>query len=943
MAIHQQEVMETSSIGITKTITADSMSMAMAILQKHQYQFPQKSTIRELAANSLDSAQEKNVALRIISGQAKVEDYYIDRDDPMYKDSQWDPGYYDFKWLWTEGERFTPELQGRDPNGVYITYHDGGNLGKDKLTIEDYGVGLGNQRLLGYFQLLYSTKRNSKFAKGRFGIGAKAAFSTGEPYFTMRSRYNGTEWEFNVYGEKVDPIVPKWDMNTGKENPFIVVPDGDREQIIYYRYITAPNGVMVTLNVKKHHKDRYIDAVKSQLLYFNNVYFTQVENGIHIPVPIKADIIHEDDDMIVSNNSQFSKPHILIDGVNYGFIDFKELELEDVKGNIAVKVRADEVSVNPSRESVIWDDLTKTAVLRAFNRVVDKAGELVSKQLRQTDFFKWIKACASLRSLYRDDNTSLTGKLAQVIDIDKAAPNFVGDERIKFNWILSEILNPRVVKMDVELKGRKKVRNLLRMEASTSASADHQIILRYGDSSARKSKYILDHVSPTKSYWEVKMPERTKEGKFYVGTVISKLKKFQMMDILADCGVEAKIRKVKNKFSLIQEDVEYYDLSEKANQDIIENYLQSIFEFIEKSSEYKVFEKIDVPQSYTGSDKDTDEEILEDGTIAGQESAAERRKLGGKTVLFTPRADRYNSYSAGPTTSLYTLHKIEPHVTEIDNWYADEIYVGNQEHREDIQIAAAITRPEWQISGSYIKDLGELRISGQAHHGSFLPGKTHDDEHACWFYNKQIKLLQVAKENMKYYRDFKHIRQFYQDMQGTTLTMSPLLIKWNTARLIAPHMYKLKFLQNFHEFNVDKATKYRGLVDYIKLYHRPLKDHCDKFAGNSKTDYKHLVTYLDKVFQFQQLVHEQTVEKDQLAQMAKEWFNPAEGIEIEDSKAVELGIYQTLLELVEYADPIYVMLNEVEALARENYQSNLTPTLKEEIRLYLQNKSVKLT
>ena len=156
MAILQQQTTEISG-GFEKKIEEGSMGLMMDILQKYQYQFPIKSSIRELTSNGLDSITEREVAKKILTGKNQVSDFYEDREGSLYKDSKFDPEYYKLEYL------------SDDPN-VYITYHVGNGVEKDKVTIEDNGVGLGLYRLSSYFNLGYSTKRLSKLPLGKFGL-----------------------------------------------------------------------------------------------------------------------------------------------------------------------------------------------------------------------------------------------------------------------------------------------------------------------------------------------------------------------------------------------------------------------------------------------------------------------------------------------------------------------------------------------------------------------------------------------------------------------------------------------------------------------------------------------------------------------------------------------------------------------------------------------------
>lgn len=161
MAVLTQEISEVSG-GFSKKINGAAVGLMYDILQQHQYQFPIKSTIREIVSNGLDSITEKKIALAILSGSSKVEDFYIERDEEIYADSKFDPAYYNKQFL--------------SPNdNVEVTYYDGGDLEKDRIIIQDFGVGLGGKRLEGYFDLGFSSKRLNTKVLGKFGINSGVA------------------------------------------------------------------------------------------------------------------------------------------------------------------------------------------------------------------------------------------------------------------------------------------------------------------------------------------------------------------------------------------------------------------------------------------------------------------------------------------------------------------------------------------------------------------------------------------------------------------------------------------------------------------------------------------------------------------------------------------------------------------------------------------------
>ena len=73
--------------------------MVFDILQATQYQKPEESTVRELASNAVDSQREKTIAIDILQNGASPSKYFIQRDGDKYKDSNWDPSYYDLNYL----------------------------------------------------------------------------------------------------------------------------------------------------------------------------------------------------------------------------------------------------------------------------------------------------------------------------------------------------------------------------------------------------------------------------------------------------------------------------------------------------------------------------------------------------------------------------------------------------------------------------------------------------------------------------------------------------------------------------------------------------------------------------------------------------------------------------------------------------------------------------
>lgn len=168
--------------------------------------------------------------------------------------------------------------------------------------------------------------------------------STRCDFYTVTTVHNGKKFKFNCYAYKIDSIIGKFNTEKNIQNEFITFSDGS---VIYYEATSDKNYTEVVVPTKRHNRSKYEQAVRAQLLYFPNVDFSIVhEDGSVQNKDFKAKILYNSDKLIVSDNNQFSKPHIVIvkgeseestTGVCYGFIDFGEMEMQDLYGNVGVK------------------------------------------------------------------------------------------------------------------------------------------------------------------------------------------------------------------------------------------------------------------------------------------------------------------------------------------------------------------------------------------------------------------------------------------------------------------------------------------------------------------------------------------------------------------------------------------------------------------------------
>lgn len=377
-----------SEDGIKKEIDEQSKDIVFDILQRGIYAFPVKSTVRELVSNAHDAIIERNTAKAIIKGEDSVDDHFDTsiKTETIYHSSGFDRDYYDLDWL-------------SDDNNVYIDYIE--NENKDVLSVTDNGIGLGKDRLIGYFSLNWSSKRTNKDTLGRWGLGSKVALSLGVDSFRVTNRYNGKKFVFDVYLNKIESIVPRINEN-GKFNEYILIKD---EYKAYWEPTTEKNGVTVSTDIRKFEKNRLFEAVKAQLMYIDDVVFRHKpkDSLVMTSIDISAEIVYKDNDILISKNNVYDKPHILLGApgayINYGLVAFPELELETRKGAVGLIMNINDIEVTPSREAAVWSQKTRKAILVKYTKIVETATNYINSLVKnETDYLIWITTISNIKS-----------------------------------------------------------------------------------------------------------------------------------------------------------------------------------------------------------------------------------------------------------------------------------------------------------------------------------------------------------------------------------------------------------------------------------------------------------------------------------------------------------------------------------------------------------------
>lgn len=521
--VRKEELSSTSS---KKKINAASQAMVLEILQDTQYSKPVESTIRELVSNGIDSQREKEIALLIIEGKASPEDFYVNRTEGQYADSNFDPAYYDRNWL-----------SSRDKI-IVAHYHK--DDGRDKLIITDYGVGLSPDkygkelsRLEGYLELGYSSKRNSLEQIGGFGLGAKVPLSTNVDHFITTTSHNGRRFKLQIGMHSYNSLIPRFNAN-GELNPHVVFNDGT---VVYYEKVDELNYTSIEFETKMHLRNRFHNAVYDQLLYFDEVeFYTYDVHGNEQKQYFHSEVLYNTPSLIISDNWRYSKPHVIITkpgqedkpkGMCYGYIDFQELEMETLRGQVGFKcpirsvirdpetgeetIISEGIEVTPSREGVIWSDHTKAYVKKVITEARAEATEMVSKALAEgTDTEKaWMAVGFGQghRDTSMDDNKAFQ-ELSRIVNKEELDPEIeIGGYLfpLKFNWG-AFFLEKKVIKKTAFSKEDNKTsyfvnRTDVAGEFRSALLSSQNVVLLDRDSNYSKTKdvYVLGKVLETTS------------------------------------------------------------------------------------------------------------------------------------------------------------------------------------------------------------------------------------------------------------------------------------------------------------------------------------------------------------------------------------------------------------------------------------------------------------
>ena len=873
------DVVSTSS-GIKKRINASAEELVFDILQATQYSTPIASTVRELVTNACDSQREKEIALEIINGEKKVEDYYITRNDPKYVDSNFNPAYY------------SKDCLNPDINDVVITYDERNGTGYcDSFSVVDHGVGIGGSRLEGYLELGFSTKRNTAENFGAFGLGAKVPLSTGVDFYTIETVHMGRKFIMNCYAYKTDDLTSKWDSDGSIE-----FSDGKR---VYYTHTEEYNYTKISFGVKRHNRNKFKDAIQDQLCYLNNVKFQYKweDHDYYSDRTMNNKIVYNSDNLIVTDSYAWSRPHILLvkspgatTGINYGYVDFRELEMEDLWGSVAIKcttrqvykdpetgeevVLQDGVDVTPSREKVIWNDNTKKFIQAAIDRAANDAAEAIENVLDESDYMTWIRKCRDV--LYKgDDNDTVLTHLGRIVDKEKISPKFPGDRTIKYG-------GPGVI-----LRGFK-VRNVSK-------------VFKDGKHKIEREEVGWSQVNFDNLYFVPGNASRAKD--LY-------LSQNQTLTLITEHCPDNP-----NNSPNIQKAIDTINIHRIRNWELIKD--SKIIKWD--------YDDVEVPENFT-SELDRQEKLTLEQKRYYEMSPEERRALSGDQVLYTMRRPHSGDAQGDGSPMNWVWDKVEAPVNSIKNPTVDTYY-GTADDEVLLKFAAYICAPSCVDWRTVYPTANKYELSYSCDNGYgcnpaftlFPPvrfrtwqgqwpqgvGPGHEQKEAS------IQLFKVSRKMGKMLEGSgaRHISEFFSVESNNKWTMHEKVRRWFTGCMLP---YIPEWVNHLKRLNPAYADVYQRFKEYEKFRHMDMRgllyDDSDQ-----PDEIKDLVKLMKKMHEMQVFLN-QTDDAELIRSKSLELFKVSDlESTIFEEDMLALGQY-----MEEYLEPLRPLFTQVQWYVTDN-------------------------
>lgn len=728
-------------------------------------------------------------------------------------------------------------------------------------------------------------------------MGAKSPLATGVESYRVTSRYNGKEFCFDIYSHKVDCVYGLWNDDGSKNEHYdfqtVMVQDGDEtveeEYVVdgevlyrsvpkmvpykaYYKETTLKNAVIISIEVRKHNRNQYFDAVKSQLMYLKDdiQFFEQYLKEPIAEVPFKANIIFEDDNIVMSDYNYYARPHFVIKNVGYGLIDFNELDLSPKFGNIGIKVKMEDINVTPSRETVIYSTKTREAVLKQYDKVSQIVEEAVQKSLDQDNFLDWIKACNDV--MYTTGNTvNVISRLSALIDKSSLKPKFKGTD-IAFNSDVKQFITPllsmtqNVLQNTYSYQKSKQVKKMAKEEVTNIIGFNKPLYLQFRPGNSRVSTYLAN--INTHGFCTIRTATNVKYleeafGKYAEGK-LNRVQFFSEVHGLFD-EHETDVKKISNLKEMLVKTTDFIDaLLASDGEQKLNWYTESL-----------------VPDGFVVQEDEDEEvesnfeEVLEQVQKETYEDVLKRRRENKAFIGNLMINKRKTAYSYLPG-----FERKEINLADLD-YESTSILYGTDDDINTFNLLMEIER-------------------------SAPNAKTNESKYFYW--NDDIKILKVAKSNLRFVKKATPIRDYLISVDDTgTLLSCPAMKNIFTAHAINETIRgRCNFMTNFGEFSQEVSTTYKQLFDFVQNQ--------ASMEALQKFDTDEVKTLIASYNVQLQLLQHTSIDEDDKQDLIDKHIPTTLDLDIINIDLIDLDLYNKAIKLASFADVYGSILSYIDIL-----------------------------
>lgn len=254
-------------------------------------------------------------------------------------------------------------------NDAVIIKHSTDDVGA-YISFIDFGVGLSPERVKSiYMNYFSSTKRDTNNQIGGFGLGSKSPFAYTDVFY-INTVYNNIKYEY-VFSK--GETIPTLDLVLSKKT-------------------NERNGTEIKIYLENSNDySQFQNAIKNQLLYFDNVYY----DGFY-GIYNQYTIFEADSFKIRDTNCQFpifdkAYIHVVLGKVAYP-INYDLIGIPKLKIPIALKFNIGDLDVTPNRETLRYTEKTIKALTLKYNEFQNEIVKIFDKQNSSFDsFVEYIK------------------------------------------------------------------------------------------------------------------------------------------------------------------------------------------------------------------------------------------------------------------------------------------------------------------------------------------------------------------------------------------------------------------------------------------------------------------------------------------------------------------------------------------------------------------------